>query len=126
MPEPIALKTALVATMFELLDATEHDHIGSRIRLGGGPTSPEVYGSKSNHRPDLFAKNSRGKPVLVETVTREDMKDLKTLHEKLYLFFTASECYTWDFHLACFAALAPHLRNFCSKNEIKFSKLWEI
>ncbi len=127
MPEPLAqLKVALVSTMFELLDATEHENIGSRLRLGGGPASPEVYGTRSSHRPDLFAKNGRGKMVLVETVTREDMKDLNQLQEKLYLFYTASKCYAWDFHLVCFAATAPHLKEFCKKQEIRYSKLWEI
>ncbi len=120
------MKVALVSTMYELLDATDHQNIGSRIRLNNGPATPEVLGQLSNHRPDLFAKNAKGKMVLVETVTREDMKDLDALKEKLYLFFTASQAYNWDFHLVCFKQIAQHLKQFCRKQEIRYSKLWEL
>ncbi len=126
MPEPIQLKMALVSTMYELLDATEHAAIGSRLKMNGVVISPEVYGSKASFRPDLFAKNKTGKMVLVETVTKDDMKNLDTLRDKLYLFYTASECYEWDFHLVCFAGLASNLKHFCKKQEIRYSKLWEI
>ena len=123
---PLQLKVALVTTMYELLDTTEHKSIGSKTRLGGGPNTPEVIGTVRSHRPDLFAKNPRGKLVLVETVTNEDMKDLDKLKDKLYLFYTASQCYGWDFHLACFAGLAVHLKHFCKKNEIRYSKIWTL
>lgn len=123
---PLQLKVALISTMYELLDTTGHTNVGSKTRLGGGPFAPEVIGVKSSHKPDLFGKNERGKLVLVETVTKDDMHDLDKLKEKLYLFYTASQCYGWDFHIACFAALAVHVKNFCRKNEIRYSRLWEI
>ncbi len=119
-------KTALVTTMLDFLEATDHKQIGSKNRLRSGPGSPEVLGVRSNHRPDLFCRNIRGRWVLLETVTREDMKDLEKLKDKLYLFSTAAQSYDWEFHIACFRAIESHVRGFCRKNDIRFSKLWDI
>lgn len=119
-------KVALVATMYELLEFTEHSHIGTRIELKGGPQPPEVIGTRGNHTPDLFAKAPRGRMVLIETVNQEDLRDAEKLKNKLQLFFTASEAYGWTFYLACFSGIASDVKHFCSRNRIRYSRLWEI
>lgn len=116
-------KVALVATMVELLESTDHKEIYFRLKTA--PKAPPlVEGKKSSHRPDIFCRKKR--QVLVESVTQADMKDLDKLKDRLYLFYTASEMNNWDFHLACYKILAPHLKNFCSKNAIRYSKMWDI
>ncbi len=114
-----------MATMVELLDSTDHRPIHSRLR--NALKSPAlVEGLKSNHRPDIFCARKRKRSVLVETVTKEDMKDLEKLKDRLYLFYTASEMNEWDFHIACYKTLATPLKQFCNKYCIRYSKIWDI
>ncbi len=127
MSEPVTTnKAGLIATMYELLDVTDHTQIGSRMRIRDAPNTPEVLGTRSNHRPDLFCKNVRGKFQLVETVAKEDMKDLDKLKDKLQLFYNASVSYDWDFHLVCFKSMANTLGHFCKNNAIRYSRLWDL
>ncbi len=112
--------------MFELLDSTEHKNIASRLRLRDSPAPPQVVGTLSTQRPDLACRNGAGKMVIVESVTKEDMIHLDDLKERLYLFYTAAQCYGWDFHVVCYKVMQPHVKNFCYKNGIRYSKLWDL
>lgn len=121
-------KVALVATMYEMLEFTEHERIGTRIRLKDSPEPPQVIGTRASFYPDLFAKAPTGKKrmVLVETVNQEDLRDPEKLKSKLQLFYTASEAYGWTFYLACFSGVADDLKLFCNRHRIRYSKLWTI
>lgn len=117
-------KLALVATM-----ALYFETLGHRMssRLPGCPAPPPlIEGTQSRERPDMFSHMSRTRPVLLDSVTSLDMKDLDSLRKRLYLFYTGGESGRWDFHLACYKTLVPHLKLFCSRNSIRYTKLHEI
>lgn len=121
-------KIALVTTMYELLDSTAHERIGTRLRLKDSPEPPQVIGTRASFYPDLFAKSPHGKKrmVLVETINQEDLKDHEKLKSKLQLFYTASEAYEWVFYLACFSGIADDVKLFCNRHRIRYSKLWTL
>ncbi len=119
------VKLALVSTMIALLDVAGHRKIRSRIP--GCPVAPPVIdGTQSRERPDIFSETVGVRPILVEAVSSQDMKDLNALKTRLQLFYTGAESKKWDFYLCCYKTLAPHLKLFCSRNAIRYSKLWEI
>ncbi len=119
-------KEALVSTMFELFGATGHLDMSTRLKLDGINFPPEIIGTRASFRPDVFCKAKNGKSVCIETVTSEDMRDLDKLKDKLFLFSSSAQAYDWDFHIACYAAIAIHVKHFCAKNCIRYSRLWEL
>ncbi len=117
-------KAGLIATLTELLELTPGQTVLSRIRTEGTPP-PMVMGTQSNERPDVFA-SGKARPVLLETVTMKDFGDPEKLYKRLYLFYSASEMYGWDYQLACYRSNLSALKGFCAKREIRYSKIWDL
>ncbi len=116
-------KNGLIATMVELLQSTDHTNIHSR--LAGHPQPHLIRGTRSHHRPDVWAQG-KTRNVAVDTVTSADMKNLDLLKERLQLLYVSALEENSDLHLACFAANAEYLKMFCRRHAIRYSKLWEI
>ncbi len=117
-------KLALVATMIAFLDAVGHKK--TRSRIPGCPVAPPVIeGQLSNERPDIYSDHFN-RPLLCEAVSQMDMSNLDALKKRLELFHFAADSKGWTFYLACYKTLAPHLKAFCARNQIRYSRLYEI
>lgn len=96
-----------------------------RTRLPGDFAPAVIRGSKSDQRPDLTCFDGK-RQILLATVTPNDFKDLNALLERLFLFYTHTTGHNQIFQLAVHVAVAPSLKQFCKKNQIRYSKLWEV
>ncbi len=120
-------KVGLIATMGSLFQATGHTGMTSRCVDLGVPLSEGIAGTKSTQWPDLLCNSPNGRTrVMVETVAQADMRDLDALKDRMFLLSAYAQQMGWDFHVSCFAGLGMHVRAFCLRNCIKYSKLWEV
>ena len=122
---PDTKKLGLIATVAAVLDATGYDDVRSRFRNEN--LLVEVQGTQSNEKPDLFAEEPQPRrSIIVETVTLKELGDPERLKRRLYLFYTASETYGWEFHLACYATVKEALARFCARWGIRYTRIWGI